>query len=321
MPEPNAALSGVLARAAEAGVPPLMLTGSPWAIRRDMFREVLHAARFPEAAAAGLVAQRDAPQPTAGVAVIPLTGIITPMGSWLSLLFGGAPGGLCGFRETFRAAVASPDISAIVLDVDSPGGIVSLVPETAAEIREARGAKPIVAIADTLMCSAAYWIGSQADELVATPSAYVGSIGVYRLHEDWSGWNEKLGIDPTYVHAGEFKVEGNIDEPLGDEAREQWQQDVDDIYEQFIIDVAEGRGVAEAKVLGDFGQGRTMNAKRAAAAGLVDRVATYEDVVAGLLQKAGSTTAAHQLARSDTPPRETTSGQKSEAAALLTRRR
>jgi hypothetical protein len=90
------------------------------------------------------------------VAVIPLTGLITARGSFLSMLFGGG-GGLLDFRDSFREALNSPEVSAIVLDVDSPGGYVDLVPETAEEIYEARGEKPIVAVANTMAASAAYW--------------------------------------------------------------------------------------------------------------------------------------------------------------------
>jgi hypothetical protein len=141
-----------------------------------------------------------------------------------------AAGGLIDFRDAFREALNSPEIQAIVLDVDSPGGYVDLVPETAQEIYDARGEKPIVAVANTTACSAAYWIASQADEVVVTPSGSVGSIGVYMLHEDWSKFNEDFGIDPTYIFAGRYKVDGNPDEPLSDTAREEWQQEVDDLY-------------------------------------------------------------------------------------------
>jgi hypothetical protein len=145
--------------------------------------------------------------------------------------------------------VANPDIGAIVIDVDSPGGLLDLIPETAAEVFNARGTKPIIAVVNTLACSAAYWIAAQADELVSTPSGSAGSVGVYRIHEDWSGANEQMGIDPTYVYAGTYKTEGNPDEPLGDDARAEWQTHVDLIYGEFTTAVAEGRGVSVADLL------------------------------------------------------------------------
>lgn len=277
-------------QATEAGVAPLLLAGSPWAVRPDLLPRLAQAARMPTIATFTTKAAEPSAQPvTAGVAVISLTGIITPQGSFFDFLFGGTPGGLLAFRNAFMEAVNSPDVSAIVIDVDSPGGLVDLVPETAELVRSARGSKPIVAIADTLMASAAYWIAAQADEIAITPSGYAGSVGVYRVHEDWSRFNEEFGVAVTYVHAGEYKVEGNMDEPLQAEAREQWQSDVDDAYALFVGDVAAGRGVSTQTVINEYGKGRCLNAPRALQAGLVDRIATYDDVIAGLLAGGGST--------------------------------
>jgi signal peptide peptidase SppA len=198
------------------------------------------------------------------------------------MLFG-MGGGLSQFRDEFRAAMDDEEVSTVVLNIDSPGGLVDLVPEVAAEIRGARGAKPIVAVANTRASSAAYWLASQADELAVTPSGEVGSVGVYLLHTDWSGANEKEGIAPTYISAGKFKTEANPDEPLTDDAREHLQALVDDSYGMFVSDVAAGRGVSEADVRGGFGEGRVLPAAMALDAGMVDSVETLEQVVARTL--------------------------------------
>lgn len=218
----------------------------------------------------------------AGVAILSLRGLITPRSSFLSLLFGGG-GGLESFRATFREALADDDIAAILLDIDSPGGSASLVQETAAEIRDARGTKPIVAIANTLAASAAYWLATQADELVVSPSGFVGSVGTYALHEDWSSFNEQFGVDPTYVFAGRFKIEGNENEPLSETARVAWQDTVDQFQAKFVTDVAVGRGVDEQTVLDDYGEGRVLTADDALEAGMVDRVEPFEDTLARLV--------------------------------------
>lgn len=280
---PDRSSRDVLTGAARLGVPPLLLGGGPWAIRSDLLAWVAEAARFPEHTGPAQAARPAARQPRTGVAVVPLTGIITPQGSFLSFLFGGAPGGLLAFREALQEAVSSPEVGTIILDVDSPGGLVDLVPETAAEVRAARDVKDVIAVADTQMNSAAYWIASQASTVVATPSGDAGSIGVYRVHDDLSGLNAQIGIKVTYIHAGDRKVDGNPDEPLSPTAIADWQADVDDVYELFVADVAAGRGVSEATVLSDFGEGRTMNARRALDAGLVDRIATFDEVVGELL--------------------------------------
>jgi signal peptide peptidase SppA len=289
-PRDPANVRAVYDRAGALGVAPLLLGGSPWLIDRDVLDSVLDAAALP--VVGGAPAQAAAPSapaaPTGGVAVIPLTGVLTPQGSFLSFLFGGAPGGLQGFRDQLDAAVASSDVSTILLDVDSPGGLVDQVPETAADVREANAIKPVVAIADTKMLSGAYWIASQASEIIVTPSGQAGSIGVYRVHVDASGLNDQMGLKVTYIAAGKHKTEGNPDEPLASAAKRAWQVAVDDIYGLFVDDVAAGRGVTSAAVAGGFGEGRSLGAQRAVDAGLADRVATYDDVLSGLLGQSPS---------------------------------
>lgn len=223
-----------------------------------------------------------------GVAVLPLKGVITPAGSFLSMLFGDGAAGLRGFRLGLREALGSEDVSAIVLDVDSPGGLVDLVTETAAEVRAARAQKPVVAVANTFAASAAYWIASQADELVVTPSGDVGSIGVYTAHEDWSGFEAQLGVVTTLVSAGRFKVEGNPYAPLDDQARAAMQETIDEVYSTFVEDVAAGRGATAQAVRDGYGEGRVLPAARAVAAGLADEVATLEATVARMARGGGA---------------------------------
>ena len=223
---------------------------------------------------------------TGGIALLSLRGMITPRGTFLQLMFGGG-GGLQRFRAGLREAVGNPDVSAIVIDVDSPGGASSLLTETAAEIREARKEKTVIAVANVQAASAAYWLASQASEVVVTPSGAVGSIGVWTLHADFSEMDKAMGVDFTLISAGEHKVEGNEFEPLSEEAREQIQAEVDEVHSMFLSDVAKGRGVTAAKVRADFGRGRMLSAKKAVAAGLADRVDTIENVLSKLARGRG----------------------------------
>lgn len=233
------------------------------------------------------VARRGTPAPvTRGdgtqLAIIPLHGTITPEGSLFSMLFG-LGGGLQAFRASFREALADDNVSAILIDVNSPGGIVDLVPETAAEIRAARGqGKPIVAIANTLAASAGYWIASQADELIVTPSGMVGSVGVFTIHEDLSRMADMMGITVTMIAAGDHKIDGNAFQPLSKAARASLQDMVDQIYASFTMDVAAGRGVPVAAVTAGYGQGRVVLAKDALALKMVDRVEPLEATLARL---------------------------------------
>lgn len=271
--------------AREAGAPPLtLLSSGPWAVDRDALPQIARAARFPELAGfRAAPARRRDPAGQPAVAVIPLTGVITPQGSFLDFLFGGGGGGLAGFREQLDAALSNQDVTSVVLNVDSPGGLADMVPETAAAVRAARQVKTVTAVVDTMMGSAAYWIGSQASEVVVSPSGYAGSIGVYRVHEDYSKLNADVGLAVTYVSAGKFKTEGNPDEPLGQTGKRAWQSAVDDVYADFVSDVAQGRSVGEDAVRSGFGEGRMLRGERAVAAGLADRVATFDEVLTALV--------------------------------------
>lgn len=260
-----------------------------WAVRADFwdsFRHVLArggldvaAGDLPEAARPSRRSER---QSRSTVAILPLHGLIMPRPSILSMLFGGG-GGLVAFREALREAVASDEVDAIVLDIDSPGGSVALVEETAADVRAAAKVKPIAAISNVDAASAAYWIAAQASEVVSTPSGMVGSVGTFVLHEDFSGVNERLGIDPTYISAGRFKTEANPDEPLSDEAAEHLQSLVDQGYDSFVRDLAAGRGVPERTVRRGYGEGRMLTAQDALDAGMIDGIETLEQLSARAL--------------------------------------
>lgn len=200
-----------------------------------------------------------------------------------------------GTRRRLRRALADPDIGAIVFDVDSPGGAVDDVPELSAEIFAARGQKRIVAVANTMAASAAYWLAAQADELVVSPSAEVGSIGVWSAHQDVSAMLEAQGRKITLVSAGKYKVEGNPFEPLGDDARAYIQSRIDAYYDEFVDAVARGRGAAAAAVRAGYGEGRMVGAREAVAQGMADRVETIDNVIAqlqaDLASSGGGTTA------------------------------
>lgn len=238
---------------------------------------------------------RKTPSRAGMVAVLPLYGVIAPRATLMSNMSGGTS--LYDFRVAFGEALADPDISAIVLDVDSPGGSTDLVTEMAADIRAARGRKPIVAIANTLAASAAYWLASQADEVVVTPSGEVGSIGVFAAHDDISALQEAMGVKTTLISAGKYKVEGNPFEPLSEEARQAIQKTVDQFYSMFVRDVARARGVTVQQVRDGYGEGRLVTASDAVALGMADRVETYEQTVSRLL---GATTPGRSKAAAST---------------------
>jgi signal peptide peptidase SppA len=182
----------------------------------------------------------------------------------------------------FDAAVKNPDIGTIVLDINSPGGSVAGTKELADKIYAARSQKRVIAVANANAASAAYWIGSSAGEFYITPSGRVGSIGVFAMHQDISEKLSKEGIKPSFIYAGERKVLGNSAEPLGTEAREMIQQEVDAMYADFVNAISRNRAVERAVVERDFGRGGMLLAEQAFTAGAVDGILSLDDVLASL---------------------------------------
>lgn len=234
----------------------------------------------------GAAGKPPAMQVPGNVAVIPIMGVITPRADLFTEMSGGTS--IQGFQDQFRAALNDKTVQAIVLDVASPGGQVDMVPEMAAEIRAARGKKPIVAVANTLAASAAYWLGSQADEFVASPSAEVGSIGVFAAHNDISAMQDQMGVKTTLVSAGKFKTENSPFAPLSEDAKAAIQSRVDDSYAMFTADVAKGRRVSVDTVRSGFGEGRVVTAKQALSEGMIDRIDTLEATVQRVSRTAAS---------------------------------
>lgn len=218
--------------------------------------------------------------PLAPVRVIDVLGAIIPKATLMGDISGATS--VEQLQTEFRAALADPSVKSIVFNVDSPGGSSRMIPEFAAEILAARGEKPIIAVANTDAASAAYYLASQADEIVVTPSGEVGSIGVWTAHTDISGMQEKAGLKTQLISAGKYKVEGNPFEALSDDAAAHLQETVDEVYDGFIAAVAAGRGVDATAVREGFGEGRMVSAARAVKAGMADRVATLDETLARL---------------------------------------
>jgi signal peptide peptidase SppA len=211
------------------------------------------------------------------VAVLPLRGVIANRMNMMSDISGGTSSE--GFGRLFDAAVVDDAVKAIILDVDSPGGAVSGTDELSGRIFAARGRKPIVAHVNATAASAAYWIATAADEMVLAPSAEVGSIGVYGVHDDLSGALEKMGVKKTIISAGEFKAEGNPFGPLSEEAIAHRQARVNAYNDQFIKTVARNRGVSQSAVREGFGKGRMVMAQAAIDAGMADSIATLDETI------------------------------------------
>lgn len=212
------------------------------------------------------------------IAVLPLYGVVTQRGN-ADDVSGSGGASVQKFSAALRAAIADPGVSQILIDIDSPGGSVYGVQELAAEILSARATKPIVAIANSLCASAAYWVACCASEIYVTPGGEVGSIGVWQAHQDCSEALAEAGIKTTLISAGKFKVEGNPYAPLDAEASAFLQSRVNDYYQAFTKGVAKGRNVSIDAVRSGMGQGRVLGADAALAENMVDGIMTFDQVV------------------------------------------
>lgn len=232
-------------------------------------------------AAATSRAARIAPGGTA-VGVLPILGVLVQRGDMLTDMSGATSYG--SLRRGLRQLMDDPDVGGILLDIDSPGGEAQGCEELAAEIRAARDRKPIAASIDTTAGSAAYYLGAQATEIIASPSSMMGSIGTVLKHDSIAGALEQEGVERTYIvsKVSPRKMLGNSAEPLSDEARAEFQRIVDFYGDQFVAAVAKGRGVPASKVRSDFGQGDMFMAADAVKAGLADRVGSFDEAIARL---------------------------------------
>ena len=188
--------------------------------------------------------------------------------------------GITGYgdiRDALTAAVQNPEISAILLNIDSGGGAVAGVHETAQLISRVNKVKPVCSYTGGTEASAALWLGSSARTSFAAETALVGSLGILMVHAERSKQLEEDGIKVTVIRAGEEKALANPYEPLTKEAKAALESKAQAIYDVFLGHVAEQRGVPNATADAKFGQGKEFIGKDAVTAGLIDSIGTLED--------------------------------------------
>jgi signal peptide peptidase SppA len=242
-------------------VNPVLLQNKEWLIQPDALRAM--AASFRGLVDRGGSITQHQPSSSLlsvedGVGVVAIEGPILRKPDLFARMFFGATSSE-DIGAALREAGSRPDIKAVFLNIDSPGGTVAGTPELAAAVASLNKQKPVYAFSSGLMASAAYWVASQASAIYATPSAQVGSIGVVQAVIDNSTALDKAGIKVEVFSVGKYKAMGAPGTPLTDDQRELINSNLAEIAGEFHAAVlAKGRSIpAEAM------EGQTFSGKQA----------------------------------------------------------
>lgn len=257
--------------------------------------------------------------PTAGqggtIAAVMLTGV-------LMKAIGSASDGTSTVeaRRAIRQAAADPDVAAILLMIDSPGGSINGTADLAADVKAASAKKPVFAFIDDLGASAAYWVASQADKVYAnTGTAQIGSIGTLSMMYDLSGQAEKEGIKVFRFGTGPLKGMGQPGVAVTEDMQTYMQAMVEDSQVMFDAAVKKGRGLTD-KRLAEVKTGGVFLAGDALALGLIDGIKSFDAVVselAGEARKRGKSSSTTR-AESPVPIRSATMQTETTAAPVAT---
>ncbi len=208
-----------------------------------------------------------------GVAVLPVMGVVRPRtgGLWVEST------NLRMLANDLEVAIKDRSVRAIILDIDSPGGLLVGTQEFADMVFDARKAKPITAYVTGMAASAGYWIASSASEVVMADTAEAGSIGVVTTYFDWSKFDEKLGVREIEIVSSQSPLKRA--RPTTETGRDAIQARVDHQADIFIDRVARNRGVSRDTVANEFGQGDLLVGERAVEAGLADRLGSLDQLI------------------------------------------
>lgn len=271
------------------------ILSTPWAIKPEWLRTITDIAMRQGEGPEALQARMGRPLDNArsvtvrdGVAIVPVTGPIFPRANMMTEMSGATS--LALLATDLRAALDDPNVSAVVIDIDSPGGVAFGVQEMADMVYAARQEKPVVAYVSGMAASAAYWLASAAGEVVINASGLAGSIGVVmgmQIQEgpDQNGYRD---IELVSSHAPNKRPDPRTDEGLAE-----IQTLLDGLEAEFIGAVARNRGVSADAVVKQFGAGGIKVGIGAVNAGMADRVGTMEQVLAELAARRENTQVAY----------------------------
>ncbi len=207
------------------------------------------------------------------VAILRIEGVIAGGGSGESLL--GAVAGSDAVVALIAEAAEDPEVAALVLRINSPGGSAAASQEIAEELEnfKAAGKKVITSMSD-VAASGGYWIAAASDLIVANPGTTTGSIGVIIQITDLRELYEKLGVDFRVFKSGPLKDIGSANREMTEAEEEVFQAMVNDIFEQFIDQVVAGRDLDRDQVI-ELADGRVFTGRQAKEAGLVDELGNF----------------------------------------------
>lgn len=190
--------------------------------------------------------------------------------------------------DELRRFSETPSVKAIVLRIDSPGGGVVPSQEIYDEVRRVRNKsnKAVITSMGSVAASGGYYIAAATDRIVANPGTLTGSIGVIMETANIEGLLQKIGVEGVVVKSGKYKDVGSPLRKMSDEEHGLLQHVMDDVHQQFIEAVAEGRAleVADVQALAD---GRIFTGRQAKEAKLVDELGDLEDAIQLAAEVAG----------------------------------
>ena len=235
-----------------------------------------------------------------GVLTVPVLGTLTNQHAYQ---IGRYQTGYRYVENAVRRGVEDPQVRAIVMDINSPGGTAAGAFPASDAIFGLRqqSSKPIVAYTDGLMCSGAYALGCAADQVVGGRDAEIGSVGVVRMHADLSGLLDDIGIDISFIHAGAHKVDGNPFQPLPEDVRARFQGEVDKTHNLFTSTVARNRGIGQDEVVAT--EALTYDAEDAVSVRFCDRIDERRTFNEGIAAQAsgGAISMTEQTGTADQP--------------------
>lgn len=256
----------------------LKYCGSELAISPDRILEFIEHDLTNDAAYAEEIAAKRVPRVEGRIAIIPVFGVLSQYGGWFSE-------SMERIKGTVHRCCTNPDIGGVIMNFDSPGGTAFGCFETAESLREMSQAKPVIGFANSLSASASYALQSSLPVTAVTPGGEVGSIGVYRIHMDMTKALENAGVGVEILRSGKHKVEANPFEPLTEEIRARELLGVEETHRRFIDTVAKHRGMTSSHVRDSFGEGLLYKSGKAKNLGLVDHVATLDQLVDKMTKK------------------------------------